>query len=296
MSIKIGTNPIAWSNDDMQNLGQHISLNTCLSQAHDAGYQGIELGHKFPRDAAKLKLILQKYNIDLIGGWYSTELLRRSADDEIAALQDHINLLKNMNCKIFILAETSNAIHAARDIPLAKSPCLSDDQWNIFTDRMNIICAYIRDQGMETAYHHHMGTVIENKDEIDRFMDMTTDDVGFLMDAGHAAFAGIDPVALTTKYATRITHIHCKDIRLNICQKAINKDYSFLDAVLEGAFTVPGDGNINFPDILKQLAKIDYNGWLVVEAEQDPEKYDPQIYAKLGYDNLLQMAKDVKLI
>lgn len=295
MTIKIGTNPIAWSNDDMQELGAQTSLETCLSQAHAAGFRGIELGHKFPRQADVLRPILSAHSIELVGGWYSTELLTRNADEEIIAMQNHLRLLKDMGCEVFILAETSNAIHGARDTELSQSPVLDDEQWITFTQRMNDICAYLRSQGLKPAYHHHMGTAVETEEEIDRFMSLTSNEVGLLMDAGHATFAGVDPVQITQRYAQRITHVHCKDIRLNIREQARAERLSFLDAVVEGVFTVPGDGDVNFPAILQQLKAANYCGWLVVEAEQDPARADPLTYARLGYNNLSKMAAEAGL-
>lgn len=296
MTIRIGANPIAWSNDDMRELGADISLETCLSQARAAEFKGIELGHKFPRQADRLRPILDAHDIELIGGWYSTELLNHSADEEIVRMQDHLALLKAMDCDVFILAETSNAIHGAKDIPLSQSPTLDEASWAVFTKRMNEVCIYLRDQGFAPAYHHHMGTVVETADEIARFMNQTGEEVGLLLDTGHATFANVSPLLLAETYGSRITHVHCKDVRLSVRDAALARDVSFLEAVVDGVFTVPGDGDIKYPAILQRLRKQEYAGWLVVEAEQDPAKADPETYANLGYANLSSMCRNADLI
>jgi inosose dehydratase len=292
MTIRIGVNPIAWSNDDKQELGGHIPLETCLSEARQAGYAGIELGHKFPRDAATLGPILRAHQIDLVGGWYSTELLRRSVADEIAAMQNHLTLLKDMNCSVFILAETSNAIHGNQSAGLSNSPVLSTGEMTTFAKDMSELCAYIQDQGLVTAYHHHMGTVIETPDEIAAFLAQTGEQVGFLLDTGHATFAGGDPTALATTYASRITHLHCKDIRKPVLDAKKVADSAFLDAVVDGVFTVPGDGSVNYPPVLEALKAAGFDGWIVVEAEQDPDKANPLEYTSMGYRNLSKMITD----
>ena len=189
MAIRIGANPIAWSNDDLQSLGAATSLETCLTEAHNIGFQGIELGHKFPRNADQLRPIMEAHKIDLVGGWYSTELLSRSVADEIVALQDHLRLLKAMECSIFILAETSNAIHGNIEIPLSKTPVIDASAMKMFCKKMTKICSYIRDQGLTPAYHHHMGTAVETPNEIAAFMDQCGPSVGLLLDTGHATFS-----------------------------------------------------------------------------------------------------------
>ncbi len=292
MTLRIGVNPIGWSNDDLRELGGHISLETCLGEARGAGFSGIELGHKFPRAAAQLRPILEAHDIGLVGGWYSTELLRRDVRAEIAAAQDHLGLLRDMGCTLYIIAEISNAIHGDISAPLSKSPLLTAGDWPGFGARMTEFCKFLRDQGFAPAYHHHMGTVVETPDEIARFMDSVGEEVGLLLDTGHAAFAKADPVALARTYGPRITHVHCKDLRLRVRDAALARDASFLDAVVDGVFTVPGDGDVDFPAVLSEMSRVDYTGWLVVEAEQDPDKADPKTYAEMGYANLNRMAAE----
>ncbi len=295
MTLRIGVNPIAWSNDDMRELGGQTPLETCLGEARGAGFTGIELGHKFPRAAAQLRPILEAHDIGLIGGWYSTELLRRDVRAEIAAARDHLDLLRDMGCGVYIIAEITGAIHGDVSAPLSRSPRLEAGDWPGFGARMTEFCKFLRDRGFAPAYHHHMGTVVETEDEIARFMDSVGQEVGLLLDTGHAAFAKADPVALARTYGPRITHLHCKDLRLPRRDAALARDASFLDAVVEGVFTVPGDGDIDFPAVLAEMSRVDYAGWLVVEAEQDPDKANPKTYAEIGYANLNRMAAQAGL-
>jgi inosose dehydratase len=293
MSVRFGVNPIGWSNDDLRELGGKTPLETCLSEAKQAGYEGIELGHKFPREAKPLKAVLSKAGLDLVSGWYSCELLTRDAKAEMTHLRAHLDLLKALGCNILIFAETSNAIHGDRGKKLSKRPKLKATDWKQFGERVTEVADAVAKEGVALAYHHHMGTVVQSNEDIDAFMEWTGPAVKLLLDTGHATFGGADPVTLARKYRTRIAHVHCKDVRKDVLAKARAEDWSFLDAVVEGCFTVPGDGMVNYPAFFKELPG--YSGWLVVEAEQDPEKANPLKYAKLGCTNLRRYAKDAKL-
>ncbi|MFC3051941.1 myo-inosose-2 dehydratase [Kordiimonas pumila] len=294
-SIRIGTNPIAWSNDDMRQLGAATSLDTCLSEAALAGYEGIELGHKFPRSADVLRPILAKHGIDLISGWYSSELMTRSVEEEIAALEPHLSLLAAMGSNVVVWAETTGCVHGDRTAPLSKRPVLKDSEWPEFCKRLSAVAAHVKSRGLHLAYHHHMGTVVETEAEVDRLMAETTPDVGLLLDTGHLTFAGADPLAVAKRHAARIKHVHCKDVRRSVQAHVQAAGSSFLDAVVEGVFTVPSDGDVDFVPILKVLAGAEYEGWLVVEAEQDPAKANPFEYAKKGCAALSAYAKEAGL-
>lgn len=282
--IRIGANPIGWSNDDMLEIGGHIPLEQCLKEAREAGFTGMELGNKFPREAARLKPVLSEFGHELVSGWYSTELLLRDADAEMKAARAHLDLLKGMGCQVLIAAETSNAIHGDRGKPLSARPVLAKDEWERFGERMTAFAGMVRGEGLQLVYHHHMGTIVESEAEIDRFMAVTGEAVHLLLDTGHATWGGAAPARLARHYRARISHVHCKDIREEVMRQANAGDWSFLDAVLAGVYTVPGDGMIDFVRVLKELPG--YSGWVVVEAEQDPEKAEPAHYAKLGYDKL----------
>jgi myo-inosose-2 dehydratase len=286
MPVRLGISPIGWSNDDLPELGGDIPLDRCLAEARAAGYEGIELGRKFSRDPAVLRPIVDGFGLALISGWYSGGLLERSVKAEIAAIEPHSSLLIAMGCAVLVYAETSGSIHGDRRHPLSGRPRLGASDWRDFGARLTELADHLSGGGIGLVYHHHMGTVIESEAEIDRLMAVTGDKVGLLLDTGHAAYAGVDPAALVRRHGDRIKHVHCKDVRREVLARVSTRDTSFLDAVLEGVFTVPGDGCIDFSGVLGELTAADYSGWLVVEAEQDPEKAPPLAYARLGFSQL----------
>ncbi|MDH2434326.1 myo-inosose-2 dehydratase [Pokkaliibacter sp. MBI-7] len=286
--VQIGINPLTWSNDDMPSLGADTPLEVCLEESRLAGYAGVELGNKFPRDPEVLKPILAQFDRQLVSGWYSSRLLERTAEEEIAALQDHLKLLKGCGSKVMVYAEVSGCIHGEIDTPLSKRPVLRADQWEEFGKRMTQVGDYLLSQGVKLAYHHHMGTVVETEDEVDLLMQHTGDSVGLLVDTGHITWAGGSPLSLIKKYGPRVSHVHCKDIRPQIMAHAKNTDQPFLRAVLDGVYTVPGDGFLDYQAVMHALKAIDYSGWIVVEAEQDPAVAHPLTYAKMGYEHLAE--------
>lgn len=296
MAVKLGTNPIAWSNDDLRELGGATPLETCLAEARAAGFTGVELGHKFPRVADKLRPILAAHDLQLVSGWYSSALLTSGVDAEIAAIQEHMTLLNALGCDVLIFAETSNAIHGDRTAAISTRPELGAGDWKSFGRKVTEIAAYLADRGLRLSYHHHMGTVVQSSADIAAFMENTGDAVGLLLDTGHATFGGADPAALAKTYAPRISHVHCKDVRQSVMRDSLEADRSFLDAVVGGVFTVPGDGDVDFPPVLRAVAEAGYDGWLVVEAEQDPAQANPAAYAALGRRNLAGFAEAAGLI
>jgi inosose dehydratase len=283
MSLRLGINPLTWSNDDLPALGADIPLETCLREAAAAGYAGVELGHKFPRDPATLGPLLQAHGLALVSGWYSMRLLEREAAAEFDAMQDHLKLLRAMGCEVMVCAEVSDCVHSEIQVPLSRRPTLTGASLERLARRMTALAGLMRGSGMRLVYHHHMGTVIQNEAEIDLLMEFSGPDVELLLDTGHLVFAGGDPVAVAARHAERIAHVHCKDIRPAILRRNLNRDASFLDAVLQGVFTVPGDGCIDYPAVFAPLREAAYQGWLVVEAEQDPAVADPRTCATLGY-------------
>jgi inosose dehydratase len=286
MSIRFGVSPIAWINDDMPELGGDTPVARVLEEARDLGFSGIELGGKFPRDPESLRSLLDEYGLSLIGGWYSASLLIRSAEEEIEALQGHLALLKAMGCEVFIQAETSNAIHGARGHALSETPRLANGEWKQFGERLSRVAAYVQAEGLRFAYHHHLGTVVESKDDLENFLRHTEPGVGLTLDTGHAALGGIDPVRLIEEAPSRIAHVHCKDVRRPTYDMTRGGGKSFLDGVLAGMFTVPGDGSIDYAAVMRALAAIGYSGWIVLEAEQDPALANPRTYAELGLKTL----------
>lgn len=291
--IRIGTNPIGWSNDDLRELGGATPLETCLSEARQAGYAGIELGHKFPRRPETLRPLLLAHSLDLVSGWYSMSLRTRSVHAECAALRPHLDLLKAMGCNVLIVAETSGAVHTDRAASLSHRPVMADAEWRTFAAKLTEQADIVAAEGLALAYHHHMGTVVQTAADIDRLMATTGPSVKLLLDTGHAMFAGADPVALVRTHHARVAHVHCKDVRQAVMQEALDNDWSFLDAVVAGVFTVPGDGSVDFAAVLRELPG--YSGWLVVEAEQDPVKARPLTYATMGYQKLCHFAAQAGL-
>ena len=281
MAIRIGTNPIAWSNDDLPELGGATPLETCLSEARSAGYVGIELGNKFPRNASQLRPILAAHDLALVSGWYSGELVTRDADAELRAMRPHLDLLKAMGCKVLIFAETTGTVHGSQNVELSRRPVMAEAEWKPWAARLTRLAEAVAAEGLDLVVHHHMGTRIQTEAEIDRMMALTGPAVKLLLDTGHATWGGANPVALARRHRARIAHVHAKDVRPDVMAAANPGDWSFLNAVIAGVYTVPGDGMVNFPAVFHELPG--YDGWVVVEAEQDPAKANPLEYARLGY-------------
>jgi inosose dehydratase len=287
---RIGINPLTWTNDDLPSLGAETPLETCLREAREAGYVGVELGNKFPRTAEKLRPILRAHDLDLVSGWYSGRLLERDVDAEWDAMSAHFKLLHELNCEVMVFAEVSRCTHGDLRASLSQRPRMRESEWPRFGERLTQLAERMQSAGLRLAYHHHMGTVVQSPQEIEQTMSVTGDAVGLLFDTGHLAYAGGDPARAAAQYASRIVHVHCKDVRRSVLDRARNEDSSFLNAVLDGVFTVPGDGMIDYRGALEPIAKAGYSGWLVVEAEQDPAIATPHIYAKMGFDHLAPIA------
>lgn len=288
-NVSIGVNPIGWSNDDLPGVGGDIGLETCLRETAAAGFAGIELGGKFPRDAGRLASVLERHGLSLVSGWYGGHLLLRNARDEAAELGGHLDLLQRMGCRVLVFAEVTSCIHADIAARVSRRPTMNRDRWMSFAARLGELARMTAESGVQLAYHHHMGTVVQSATDIDRLMETTPDDVRLLLDTGHALYAGADPAAIAQSHGGRIGHVHCKDVRKAILQRSLNGDDSFLTAVLNGVFTVPGDGCVDFRAVLSALRDAEYEGWLVVEAEQDPSVAPPARYANLGYVNLRRL-------
>jgi myo-inosose-2 dehydratase len=294
MTIRIGANPIGWSNDDMRELGGDTPLAVCLAEAKEAGFKGMELGHKFPREAGALRRALEPYGLVCVSGWYSAALLERDVEAEMRALRPHLELLEAMGCAVLIFAETSNAIHGDRAMPLSRRPVLGGQAWKEFGRRLTEVGERTLAEGVRLVYHHHMGTIVQSPDDIDALMASTGEAVHLLLDTGHALWGGADPVALARRYRHRISHVHTKDVRKDVLEDARRNDWSFLDAVVAGVYTVPGDGMIDFTAVLRELRG--YSGWVVVEAEQDPAKAHPLTYAKRGYAHVRRCLAEARLL
>jgi len=286
MGVRLGINPITWSNDDVPSLGGDITLDTCLSETRQAGFHGTELGGKFPRESQALSRVLKQYDLALVSGWFDGRMLDRSVDEEYDAVLPHLALLKALGATLVVYADTSRGRHDAIFRPISERPRLSDEDWAPYGRKLTALAERMADFGVGMAFHHHMGTVVETDGEIDALMGSTGSAVGLLYDTGHCLFSGGDPQALLDRHVARVVHVHCKDARPQILRRARAEDMSFMGAVMEGIFTVPGDGFLDYASLLAPLARRGYEGWLVVEAEQDPAKAPPLHYATMGFRNL----------
>jgi inosose dehydratase len=286
MTIEIGINPITWTNDDMPELGGDIPLETCLSEASQAGYAGIEMGGKFPRNSSELAPLLGSHGLRLVSGWYDGRICDRGISDEFDAILPHLTLLRDLGCKVVVYADTSRGRHDGIFRPASHRPALPDDAWPAYGRKLTGLADRMADFGVRMAFHHHMGTIVQTDSEINRMMRNSGESVGLLFDTGHCLFAKGDPATLLSNHIDRVVHVHCKDARRDILERAIRDDTSFMDAVLEGIFTVPGDGCIDFLPLLRHLYDARYEGWVVVEAEQDPRKANPLTYARKGFEYL----------
>lgn len=283
-SIKLAIAPIGWSNDDMPELGADISFEQCIKEMAEAGFQGCEVGHKFPRDPAILKHALSPHGLEVASAWYSLYFTEAGREKEtVAGFIKHMQFLKAMGAKVIVVCECGHSIQG-KPKPLFKDkPVFTDKEWLALLRGLTDLSELAKANEMTLVYHHHMGTGIEGQADIDRLMrDTQADTLSLLLDTGHLTFAGVDPFLIVEKYHARIKHVHLKDVRFPILQHVKSNQLSFLEAVRAGVFTVPGDGCVDFYPIFQRLMMENYQGWWVVEAEQDPVKAHPLTYARMA--------------
>ena len=293
-NVRIGINPISWTNDDLPQLGGDTPLEICLKEGSEIGYVGFELGNKFPKDPAELKSKVAEYGAVVVSGWYSGHLAEDSLENEIAAVQTHLKKLVFTGCTVMVYGEVAGSVQGQQQVPLSRRPQFkSAAEWETYAKKLNGFGAYLKAQGITLAYHHHMGAYCESPQDLATLMKLTSTDVGLLFDTGHITFAGGDALAELKKHIGRVVHVHCKDVRHSVMEKIRSEGKSFLNSVLDGVFTVPGDGMIAFEPILRVLAQHGYAGWLVVEAEQDPAIAPSYEYAKKGYDTLAALVQKI---
>lgn len=283
-NVKLGIAPINWSNDDIHELGADISLDRCLSEMQEAGYAGTELGHKYPTEVSALKPLLTKYELTLASKWHSTFFVENNdLEAELSGIKESLEFLSAMGTNVINIAECSGSVHSERNMPLSNKPVFDDREWDRLITGLKKTGELCDTYGIFPAYHHHMGTGVQTEEEIDRLMSSTADDKVYLCaDSGHMLFSGFAPLPVFERYMDRIRHIHLKDIRENVMTKMLDEDASFLDSVIEGVFTVPGDGMIDFNPIFDVIMGSNYNGWMIVEAEGDPAKTNPLKYAEIA--------------
>jgi len=289
MKAKLGIAPIAWWNDDLKELSDDVSLEECLSQASRAGFTGMETGRRFPMDTTVLIPILNRYNISVCGGWFSGLLLDGDIEKEKERISAQLNFFKAAEAPCIVYGETSRSVQGKKSIPLNKKPKLSDGEIKSYARKMTTFAEWCSEQGMPLSYHHHMAAVIETEEELNEFMSQSGEALPLLYDTGHMALSGGDVLRVIDNHHKRISHVHTKDVRQSIMNGLDRTKESFLDAVIKGVFTVPGDGDLNFNSIIKKLASKGYEGWFVVEAEQDPIANPPLKMAQTGHNELMEI-------
>jgi inosose dehydratase len=288
LTAKVGISPIAWSNDDLPELGGDTPLETCLAESRQACFLGTETGGKFPKTSTELASVLAAHNLQLVSGWYSGTVLDADVEAEKDKAHAQLTLFRDCGAAVLVYGETAGTIQNRRDLPLARRRVLSDGDIAAYGRRLTAFAEHCAQFGVPLAFHHHMATAIEDEHDIDRLMTSTGDAVGLLYDTGHLVFAGADVFRVLDNHGRRINHVHAKDVRREVLAGIDRSTDSFLDAVLKGVFTVPGDGMIDFGAVVRRLADIGYQGWFVVEAEQDPLKAPPLEYARRGRRALTQ--------
>jgi inosose dehydratase len=290
MELKFGMSPISWTNDDLPQLGGDTSLETCLLETRQAGYTGTELGGKFPKDRESLGKVLAEHNLKLVSGWYSGLLLNNNLKNELERVKPQLELYAALGAPVLVYGETYETVQNRQQEPLVNKPVLPESEFAAYGERLTGLAEYCASQGVALTFHHHMGTAVETERELDLTMANTGDAVGLLIDTGHLLFAGGDILAVIDRHGHRVNHVHAKDVRSEVLKNVDRNKDSFLDCVLRGVFTVPGDGMIDYHAVMQALADKEYEGWVIVEAEQDPTEADPYEYACIGYEALKQAA------
>jgi len=289
MSVRIGISPIAWQNDDLPDLTADFTMEQCLREAREIGFIGVERGRRMPSDTEGLRAFLGVHDMALCGGWCSGNLLVNDVATEIAAIRGQVEQFAALNAPCIVYAECSNTVQGDIAVPVNNRPRLSKEEVLAYGAKLSEVAKWTADQGVPLAYHHHMGAFIEAEAEVDWLMQGSTPDVHLLFDTGHLLFGGGDVMATLHRWGDRIKHVHFKDIRPDVVADVRSHNRSFLEAVIAGAFTVPGDGCIDFAAVTDALAAMGYKGWIVVEAEQDPRQAPPYAYSKMGYQHIVEI-------
>jgi len=292
LEVRIGVNPVLWMNDDLPWLRGETPVEAMLAEGRRIGFEGFELGRGFPREPGALRALLERHGLSLVSGWWPGRLAGRSVEEEAREVSGRARLLGENAAAVLVYGEVQDSIQGEIDVPLYKRPRLRGElAWRAYGERLTAFARRLGSLGLRLAYHPHAGAYVEAPEDLDRLMESTGPEVGLLLDTGHAVLGGGDPVELAERYASRICHVHLKDVRPAVLRLARNRTYSFPRAVLSGVFTVPGDGAIDFARVLRVLSRHDYRGWLVVEAEQDPAVAPSKAYAEKGYRHLAELLR-----
>ena len=286
MEIRLGMSPISWSNDDLPQLGGDTPLEVCLRETRMAGFTGTETGGKFPKQPDALSAVLNEHDLSLVSGWYSGTLIHNDIASEIEQITPQLTLFKEVGASVIVYGETYKTIQNQQSCPLSTRLKLSEFDVAEYGKKLTRLAEHCAEQGVPLTFHHHMGTAVESEYEIDSLMSNTGEAVGLLLDTGHLLFAGGNIFSVISNHGSRINHVHTKDIRSKVMNSINKQENSFLDSVLQGVFTVPGDGMIDYDGVMRELYSAGYEGWVIIEAEQDPAKANPLEYAKIGFNAL----------
>ncbi|BDD08103.1 inosose dehydratase [Fulvitalea axinellae] len=299
LNIQLGIAPIGWTNDDVPSLGGEIPFEQCVSEMALAGFTGCEVGNKYPKDPAVLKKALDLRGLRVANQWFSYTLSTDPFERVREEFEKQLDFLTAMGTKVVGGGECGNGVQCLEVPVLDRKVVFTEDQWKKVTYGLNELGKIARDRGIKLAFHHHMGTGIQSMEEVDRMLDSTDPENVFLnYDCGHFTFAGEDPVMALKKYIGRTAHVHLKDVRPAVLESVKADKKSFLDAVVAGVFTVPGDpdGCIDFPALFDILDQNDYSGWILVEAEQDPAIANPLEYAIIARKYIQQRLDALSLV
>ena len=281
--VNLAIAPIAWTNDDMPDLGAENTFEQCVSEMALAGFTGSEIGNKYPKNVETLKHKLDVRGMRICNAWFSSLLLSEGYDATIEAFIKHRDFLHALGAKVIGASEQGNSIQGKDVSIFGEKPVYTDEQWELIAKGFNEMGRLAKEKGMYFTVHHHMGTGVQTAEEIDKLMEITDPDLVYLLfDTGHLSFSGEDVIGVLKKYVHRVKHVHLKSIRKDVIEDAKVKGYSFLDSVRAGSFTVPGDGDFDFTPVFDVLDEAGYEGWVVVEAEQDPATANPYEYAVLA--------------
>ena len=280
-NVQLAIAPIAWTNDDLPELGKENTFEQCISEMALAGFSGSEIGNKYPKDPAVLKRALELRNLRIASAWFSSFLTTKPLEETVGAFKQHRDFLQAMGAKVIVVSEQGHSIQGMQEVPiLVDKPIFTAAEWNLLAKGLEELGRLAADKDMKIVFHHHMGTGVQTTEEIDKLMEMTDPSLVYLLfDTGHLIFSGEKPEEVLKKHIKRIKHVHLKDIRGEVLEQVKAQKMSFLQAVKEGVMTVPGDGIIDFKPLFDILSENQYEGWFVVEAEQDPAKADPLEYA-----------------
>ncbi|HET6414379.1 MAG TPA: myo-inosose-2 dehydratase [Anaeromyxobacter sp.] len=292
LEVKIGASPVAWLNEELPCLGGETSVEAILAEGRRIGYEGFELSPHFPREGAALLALFERHRLSLASGSWPGRLALRSVEEEERDLSGEARLLAMCGARVLVYREAHDSVEGEIDVPLYKRPRLKGElAWRAYGEKLTDLARRLLSRGLRLAYHPEAGAYVESPEDLDRLLESTGPELGLVLDTGHAVLGGGDPVDLALRHASRICHVHMKDVRLSVLRLAQNRAYSFPRAVLDGVFTVPGDGSVDFGRVLTVLSRHDYRGWLVVEADQDPAVAPSAAYAERGYRHVKELLR-----